>query len=123
VNEHPNAQAAGSFMIVLLALALHWVARRVRPVSVYRQTIDLVASYLVLVALVRLVILAGWLTQVEARIINGLLAGVYAATIVAVLLVAERAAQAAARKPPPVPRFPLDRNGPPEGGAGTRMAA
>lgn len=111
MHESPHAQAAGSFLIALFAFVLHRTAHINRPVTVYRQALELVAAYLAMVAIVRMVILAGWLTQEEARVINGLLAGVYAVTLIALLSVTAHCTRAATRRPMPVPqppRFPLD---------------
>ena len=68
-------QLMGTASILILAGLLFDVARNVQRFTRFgREALVCIASYLLMVAVIRMLVLFGWLDQVEGRIVNGMLA-------------------------------------------------
>ena len=87
MNEHPHAQTFGTILIALLGLLLYVAAKLPALEDRRRSALYIVAIYLGFVAIIRLMVVADFLEQEPARIVNGFVAGVFALSLIDALFV------------------------------------
>lgn len=85
-EHHESAQIAGSVLIGVLAALVLAVAHVPFMRGAWKDTLIYVGLYLGCVVTIRMVAVVGYIDQIDARVLNGLIAGVFASAVVVAIL-------------------------------------
>lgn len=85
-EHHESAQIAGSVMIGVLAALILAVAHVRFMRGAWKDTLIYVGVYLGCGVVIRMVAVMGYIDQVDARVLNGLIAGVFASAVLVAIV-------------------------------------